>query len=112
MARIRAFRKKDVKRCMAQEIKRKGRRTGPFLELFLLPVGLADFMERDAKAYLARRQQEIVTEMCLYWIKKTAPFQGRGKSNREEVTPAARSCAFGKDNYGTERLTMYFDIDW
>lgn len=75
MARIRPFGADDVRPCKGMK-KRKGRRTGPFLEFFLLPVGLADFMETDAKAYLATRQQEIVTEMSLRWTKKPRLFKG------------------------------------
>ena len=40
--------------------------------------------------------------------KKTAPFQGRGKSDREEVTVRARETQTRQDETGTAKLTMYF----
>lgn len=57
------------------------------------------------------RQQGIVTGLVTIADKKTAPFQGRGQSNREEVTPKPRCRAFGKISSGIERLTMYFGAE-
>ncbi len=69
-------------------------------------------MGAEAKAKFIARQQRIATAPQPRALKKTAPFQGRGQSDREEVTPNARFQAFGENDSGTEPLTMYFGSEW
>jgi hypothetical protein len=89
-------------------IKKLGPANRPCFLIFLLPVGLADVMERDAKAKSQGRQQEILKGVAQVGLKKTAPFQWRGQFDREEVSPNTVFRAIGNNDSGTEALTMYF----
>jgi hypothetical protein len=57
---------------------------------FLLPVGLADFMETDATVDFRSRQRDSANGLSWDRHKKTAPFQGRGQSTGRK-SPSART---------------------
>jgi hypothetical protein len=60
----------------------KGRKTGPFQIFFLLPVGLADFMGRDATAESSSRQRVLLKNGA----EKNRAFSRARPVDREEVT--------------------------
>jgi hypothetical protein len=64
----------------------KGRKTDPFRFIFLLPVGLADFMGQTLRCFEAGVNRESGDNRPSQTCKKAAPYQGRGQVDREEVT--------------------------
>jgi hypothetical protein len=65
---------------------KKGRDTAALFLIFLLPVGLADFIAGDATQERCIRQHTKGRDCHDCVTKKAAPFKGRGQSDREDVT--------------------------
>ena len=68
---------------------KKGRSTGPFRVVFLLPVGLADFMERDAMRLFPVRQPGILSLSTLKTLKKPILLV---KKSTADTAPCHKVC--------------------
>ena len=91
---------------------KKGRSRPFFIGVFMLPVGLADFMGGrycafpDPSTGIFRQEY---AELAARDPKKTAPFEGRGSLTGRKSPPGAQAGRSGRNKDGTERLKMYFD---